>query len=244
MTSMKLSVVIPAYNEEANIENIVQLLLKNFENIIIEIIIINDCSKNNTAWILDRLSKENKKVIPLHRKGKNGVGRAIRAGLHKVSKKSNYVLLLDSDCIRNMKNIKEMIRHSDEADGILGSRFIKKNSLINYPIAKKVANRIFHMLVRQVLGLRQKDLSNNIKLYKKEIITKMLPYLTSTGFSINAETGIYPLLLGFHLKEVPVVWVGRTAQMGKSSFRVAQEGPGYVRVLLKALRLRYVKKEL
>lgn len=100
------------------------------------------------------------------------------------------------------------------------------------------------MLVRQVLGLGQKDLSNNIKLYKKEVITEMLPYLTSTGFSINAETGIYPLLLGFHLKEIAVVWVGRTAQMGKSSFRVVQEGPGYVRVLLRALRLRYFSNKL
>jgi len=239
---MKISIVIPAHNEEKNIERIINLLLNNFDDYIKEIIIVNDCSTDNTALILNKLKKTIKKIEPLHRKGKNGVGNAIRDGLRIVDKSCDYVLLLDCDFVENIKDIKKMLKQASNFDGLVGSRYIKKGSLINYPVAKKIANRIFHKLINLLLGIKHVDLTNNFKLYKMQVIESILPLLDSSGFSINAETGLYPVLLGYRIKEVPVSWVGRTAEMGRSNFQVMKAGPGYIKVLIKALRFKYFNK--
>ena len=109
-------------------------------------------------------------------------------------------------------------------------------------MAKKIANRIFHKLINLLLGIKHVDLTNNFKLYKMQVIESILPLLDSSGFSINAETGLYPVLLGYRIKEVPVSWVGRTAEMGRSNFQVMKAGPGYIKVLIKALRFKYFNK--
>lgn len=236
---MKISIVIPAHNEEKNVEKIISLLLNNFDDYIKEIIIVNDCSTDNTALILNKLKKKIKKIKPLHRKGKNGVGNAIKDGLRIVDKSCDYVLLLDCDFVENIKDIKEMLKQVSDFDGLVGSRYMKKGSLVNYPTAKKIANRAFHKLIHLLLRIKHVDLTNNFKLYKMQIVERILPLLESEGFSINAETGLYPVLLGYRIKEIPVSWIGRTTEMGSSNFQVIKAGPGYVRVLIKALIFKY-----
>lgn len=240
---MKLSVVIPAHNEETNLKNMITILTKNFDHLINEIVVVNDCSTDNTGNILNKLVLENKRIIAIHRKNNPGVGNAIREGLRAISKKSDYVLMLDCDFTQNLENIRNIIKHATTADGIIGSRYLKKGSLINYPFLKKIANRSFHILTRLILRIPHADLTNNFKLYKISIIKDILPFLESTGFSINAETGIYPILLGYKLKEIPVTWIGRTPEMGQSSFKVIQAGPGYIKMLMKAILFKYLNKK-
>ena len=236
---MKISVVIPAHNEEKNIEKITKLLFNNFQKEINEIIFVNDCSTDKTKVILKHLAKQNQKIVVVNRGKNRGVGNAIIAGLKEISPISDYVLLLDCDFIENTNNIKAMLQHAKNFDGIIGSRYLKKGSLKNYPLLKKIANRSFHLLIRLFLGISYIDLSNNFKLYKTSIIKQILPLLKSSGFSINAETGLYPILLGFNLKEIPVIWIGRTHDMGKSNFNVLKAGPGYLKVLKEAIQLKY-----
>lgn len=235
---MKISFIIPAHNEESNIKNMVDLLIRHFHKVIYEIIVVNDCSSDKSEIILKQLSNKNNKIKPVNRRYKGGVGNAIREGLRYISPKSDYVFLLDCDFTQNTEDIKKMISSIKEADGLLGSRYLKEGSLINYPLSKKIANRFFHFLMNKFLENSYKDVTNNFKLYKKEVIEKILPYLVSEGFSVNAETGIYPILMGYKIKEVPVSWVGRTADMGSSNFKVLQAGPGYVRVLLRSIKFK------
>lgn len=241
---MKISVVVPAYNEESNVENFVKLLLKNLSKEIHEIIIVNDCSNDQTKDILNKISKHDLRIRPIHRTEDRGVGNAIKAGLAAISPKSDYTLLLDCDFIANKNDIKKIIKKNYNVDGIIGSRYMQKGCLKNYPFIKKVANRIFHKLIRLSLGIKHCDISNNFKLYKSEVIRSIYPLLKSKGFSINAETGIYPILLGYRIKEVPVIWVGRSKGMGKSSFNVLKAGPGYIRVLFNLLKFKYFSKSL
>ena len=94
---------------------------------------------------------------------------------------------------------------------------------------KRFMNRAFHLIVSILFGIKQKDLTNNFKLYKTEIIQR-LPW-HSNDFAINAETGILPILAGYHIAEVPVSWTGRKKDMGKSKFRLFKVGSGYVKVI-------------
>jgi hypothetical protein len=97
---------------------------------------------------------------------------------------------------------------------------------------KIAANRGFHLLAQLLLLRRFRDLTNNLKLIRREAVEKL--QLTQPGFAVNAETGLQPLIMGYRIKEVPISWINRTPDMGNSSFRLMQVGAGYWRVLLHA----------
>jgi hypothetical protein len=115
-------------------------------------------------------------------------------------------------------------------DVIVGSRFSRHSVLLNYPFFKIVANRGFHLLARLLLLRNFRDLTNNLKLMRRHVVTDLR--LRQPGFAVNAETGLQPLILGYRVKEVPISWINRVPGMGTSSFRLIQVGGGYWRVLL------------
>jgi hypothetical protein len=78
-----------------------------------------------------------------------------------------------------------------------------------------------------------RDVSNNLKLYRGEILRHM--HIEQDGFAANAETGLRPLLEGRDVKEVPIAWINRSSDMGVSTFRVARVAPGYVTALARML---------
>ncbi len=88
--------------------------------------------------------------------------------------------------------------------------------------------------------VRYKDLSNNFKMFKREIVEKM-PW-HSDDFALNAETGILPILSGYKICEVPVSWIGRDGQMGRSKFKLFKVGLGYIKVIPYALSFNRNKR--
>jgi hypothetical protein len=114
-------------------------------------------------------------------------------------------------------------------DVVVGSRFSRHSVLLNYPFQKIVANRAFHSIARLVLWRQFRDLTNNLKLMRREVVERL--DLREPGFAVNAETGLQPLLMGYAIKEAPISWVNRTPDMGASSFRLLRVGGGYWRVL-------------
>lgn len=233
MKKMKISIVIPAHNEENNLGKIVPALLKEHDNCIYEIIVVNDASSDRTKEVGEKLMKKYKKLKLVNRVPPCGVGRALRDGYKAVSKKSDWILSMDCDFLENIKEIKRLIKKAEQGyDGVLGSRYISKGKLVNYPFIKKVANRIYHVLVRSLLGINQKDLTNNFKLYKREIFETI--EFKSNDFAINAETGILPIVKGYNLTEVPVSWIQRT--FDTSDFKVFKLAPSYLKVFFRVFK--------
>ena len=115
---------------------------------------------------------------------------------------------------------------------IVGSRFSRHSVLLNYPFTKIVANRAFHLIARLLLRRQFRDLTNNLKLMRRDVVEQL--QLREPGFAVNAETGLQPLLLGYRVEEVPISWINRTSDMGASSFRLLRVGGGYWRVLGRA----------
>lgn len=235
---MKISVVIPAHNEEGNVGQMITMLNKYFGRLLSEIIIVNDCSSDATGKVLAQMKHKYSRLVVVNRKGASGVGRAMRAGLKAVSGQATHVLMLDCDFTKNLDDINRVIKASGKVDGVLGSRYMRGGVLKNYPAGKKAGNRMFHFLCQLFLGLKHKDVTNNFRLYKREIIERIRPLLISTGFSINSEIGLYPILLGYKIKEVPVSWIQRTTGMGLSDFKVFKVSPGYIKIFLRVLQFK------
>jgi glycosyltransferase involved in cell wall biosynthesis len=236
MAPIKMSIVIPAHNEENNLQKIIPALFKELDRHSIEIIVVNDASSDKTREVVERLMKRYRKLRLVSRVPPCGVGRALRDGYKAVSRKSEWILSMDCDFLENIGEIPRLVKEAEKGyDGVIGSRYISEGRLVNYPVIKKIANRMYHILIRLSLGIKQKDLTNNFKLYKKEVFN-YIP-LSATDFAINAETGIYPILCGYRIAEAPVSWVQR--YFDKSDFKVFRLAPSYLRVAAQAFRLKY-----
>ncbi len=138
---------------------------------------------------------------------------------------------MDCDFQQLLPEVRDLFDAAAEgSDVVVGSRFSRHSVLLNYPFQKIVANRGFHLLAQLVLLRRFRDLTNNLKLMRREVAERL--QLTQPGFAVNAETGLQPLLMGCKIREVPISWINRTPDMGVSSFHLARVGGGYVQVLL------------
>lgn len=233
-----VSVVIPCYNEEMNVEPLLRSLLRLYGDYIHEIIPVNDSSRDRTGAVLDGLAVQDPRIRPIHRTPPNGVGRAISTGLRAATGK--YVLTMDCDFQHLLPELRDLLNSAAEGyDVVIGSRFSRHSVLLNYPFPKIVANRAFHALARTFLGRNFRDVTNNLKLMRRTVVERLV--LEQPGFAINAETGLQPYLLGAWIKEVPISWINRTPGMGTSSFRLVKVGGGYWQVLLRLLRARLFK---
>ncbi len=241
MIKENLSIVMIAHNEEEVIGKAIDGLLLNYREKILELIVVDDVSTDNTAAIVEARRKSEPKIKLIRREQPCGVGRAIKAGFKNVSPNASYILTMDSDFIDNMGDVGRLIARMEQGDcdGAIGSRFIEGSRMIGYPLAKRVMNRLFHYVVWFLFNIQQKDVSNNFKIYKREVIERM-PW-NSDDFAINAETGILPILSGYNVCEVPVSWIGRTGEMGRSKFKLLKVGLGYIKVIPYAWSFRRAK---
>ncbi|MEM1168857.1 MAG: bifunctional class I SAM-dependent methyltransferase/glycosyltransferase family 2 protein [Cyanobacteria bacterium P01_H01_bin.35] len=224
-----VSVVIPCHNEEMNIEPLVTKLKDFFGEYIHEIILVDDNSRDRTGEVIRRLADEEPIIKPVFRSPPNGVGRAIVDGYRVAT--GDYVLSMDCDFQNLLPEIRDLFDAAAEGyDVVVGSRFSRHSVLLNYPLQKIVANRGFHALAQILFQRHFRDLTNNLKLMRREVVERLR--LTQPGFAVNAETGLQPLLMGYSVKEVPISWINRTPDMGVSSFRLVKVGGGYWQVLL------------
>ena len=222
-----VSVVVPCHNEEMNVEPLVDGLRELYGDYLHEIIPVDDNSRDGTAAILRRLAAEDPRVRPVFRTPPNGVGRAIADGYRAAT--GRWVLSMDCDFQHLLPELRDLFDAAAGYDVVVASRFSRHSVLLNYPVQKIVANRGFHSIARLLLGRSFRDLTNNLKLMRAEVVRDLC--LAEPGFAVNAETGLQPLVMGYRVGEVPMAWINRTPDMGASSFRLAKVGGGYWRVL-------------
>ncbi len=223
-----VSVVVPCHNEESNIAALVDALRTYYGPYIHEIILVDDNSADGTWREIGGLAAADSRIVPVRRSPPNGVGRALKEGYARST--GRFVLSLDADFQHLLPELQDLFAAAEGgADVVIGSRFSRHSVLLNYPWPKIVANRGFHMLAGILFRRRFRDLTNNLKIFRREALDGM--DLHSPGFSVNAETGLIPLLQGRAIREVPISWINRTPGMGVSSFRLPKVMPGYGAVL-------------
>ena len=147
---MKLSVVIPAYNEEESIPHTIETLISilNSEDILHEVLVVNDNSKDNTLKVLEELSKQYPTLKHItNLPPKNGFGYAVRAGLESFSGDCVAIFMADmSDSPDDLVRFYNRMAEKD-LDCIFGSRFSKGGKVYDYPKFKLFLNRIFNTWV-------------------------------------------------------------------------------------------------
>jgi len=204
MTSDKLSVILPVYNEERVLEQSV----RKIEKILLgldadfEIIISEDGSTDRTFEIMKSL--ESKRIRIFRGKGRLGKGGAIRNSLMKA--KGDIVIFMDADLASNPEQIKELIsRIKDGADIVIGSRYAPgakaKRSMVRH-----AASIAFNWLVRNVLGSRLSDHQCGFKAFRKGAIVPLVDEIESRQWFWDTEFLVLAQRKGLKVVEIPVEW--------------------------------------
>lgn len=215
-----ISVIFPAFNEEANIERSIEMARKAmgvfFEKL--EIIVVNDGSTDRTGEILDRMARESGDLRPIHLERNSGYGTALRTGLYAAQ--SDLVFFSDSDLQFDLAEIRHLLGWIDHYEIVAGFRQHRAD-----PLLRRFNAWGWRTLVRMVLGLNVRDIDCAFKLFRREVFIKVR--LESVGAMINTELLTRAQQQGLRIKEVPVSHFPR--QAGK------QTGAN-LRVIVKAFR--------
>jgi glycosyltransferase involved in cell wall biosynthesis len=207
-----------------NIPPLVDALLQMYGDYIHEIIVVNDNSTDRTSEVAREIASKEPRVKVVDRKPPGGVGRALREGYAAAT--GRYILTMDSDFLQIVPELRDLFDVVAAGhDGAIGSRFSHDSVVMNYPFIKILCNRTFHLLVNLFLPCRIRDISNNLKLYRAEILKNL--HIEQDHFAANVETGLKPILAGYDVKEVPISWINRTLDMGSSSFKILKVAPNY-----------------
>lgn len=227
---MKVSCVIPAHNEEGNLEPLVAQLVSALgahgETRDYELVLVDDNSTDGTPRVVDQLAASNPRVVGVHRRSeRRGFGYAIREGLSRAT--GDVIVPVMGDLSDDPRDIVAMVRRVEEGcDVVYGSRFGRGRRLRGYPRAKLLANRLFNGVVRLLLGIPHRDITNSFKAYRRPVIEAIgVENLRSTGFDISVELPLRAHLLGFRSGEVEVSWKDR--EWGEAKLKLRENATAY-----------------
>ena len=228
---MKLSIVIPAHNEEKNIGRCIEELQRVVweENFIpLEVIVVNDNSTDDTESVIRGYMKRFDNIRIVNRTSPGGFGRAIRSGIEAVT--GEVVVICMADLSDDPHDVVAYYRKIDEGyDCVFGSRFIKGSSVENYPIVKLVVNRIVNTCIRLVFRTGFNDLTNAFKAYRTSVLHDCGPFRAS-HFNITLELSLSALIRNYNIAQIPISWQGRT--WGSSNLRLGEMGRRYLCTVL------------
>jgi glycosyltransferase involved in cell wall biosynthesis len=201
----EISVVLPAYNEEANIDRVVRYVVDYLDptGIDYEILPVNDGSRDRTGEILDELQRQMPRVRAQHHPQNRGYGAALRTGFDAARKR--YVFYMDGDGQFDIKDLNHLLPLANEDVIVTGFRIERRD-----PLVRRLNAKLFGgWLVRIMLGVYVKDLNCAFKLIPKRVFETVK--LESTGALINAELYGRAIRAGFGIREVGVHHYAREA---------------------------------
>jgi dolichol-phosphate mannosyltransferase len=229
-TPLKLSVVIPAYNEEGTVAETLASIVStlNGEKIEHEVIVVDDSSTDSTASVVEGFAAEHPQVRCLPSPYKNGFGFAVRAGLEDFKGDAVAIVMADgSDSPRDLVAYQRLLEEGYEC--AFGSRFMPGSKVIDYPRSKLIMNRIVNWGIRVLFRHGYNDTTNAFKAYRREVIENVQPFL-SHHFNLTVELPLKAVVRGYSYGIVPISWANRKA--GVSKLRLNEMGSRYLFIVL------------
>jgi dolichol-phosphate mannosyltransferase len=221
-------VVIPTYNEAANIEGIVRGAAAELERLAPDahrILIVDDNSPDGTGEIADRLAESHAQVEVLHRATKTGLGHAYLAGFsHALAGGAELVIEMDADFSHDPRYLGALLAAADNADLVLGSRYVEGGGIEDWGIARRLISRGGCLYARTILGVPIHDLTGGFKCIRRRVLeTIQLDTVRAEGYVFQIEVTYRAVLAGFRVAEVPIVFKDRSVGASKMSARIAAE---------------------
>jgi dolichol-phosphate mannosyltransferase len=227
---MKLSVVIPARDEEGSIgqtvDEVATALAK--ERIPFEIVVVDDGSEDQTAACVRQSMERYPGIRLVSNTGRHGFGMAIRAGLAQATGEAIAIMMADgSDCPEDL--VRYYRKLEEGYDCAFGSRFIDGGRTVDYPVHKLAINRMANWFIRLLFRMRYNDITNAFKCYRRQAIDGMQP-LISPHFNLTVEMPLKAIVRGYSYAILPISWTNRKS--GMSKLKIKEMGSRYLFIVL------------
>ncbi|MBK8506190.1 MAG: glycosyltransferase family 2 protein [Saprospiraceae bacterium] len=228
---MKLSIVIPAYNEKESIA----ATLRELERVLVEAgidyetLVVNDSSSDGMESVLQDLVQSMPRFKYVTNAGPNGFGYAVRYGLERYD--GDCVAIMMADLSDSPDDLVRFYRTMVDGnfDCVFGNRWIKGGEVIDYPLAKKMINRLANLIIRVVMNIKYTDTTNAFKLYRRQTIDGLKPFL-SPHFNLTIELPLKAIIRGYSYTVLPNTWKNR--KFGVSKLKIREMGSRYFFILL------------
>lgn len=203
----KVSIIMPAYNEEGHIAKNIEEVARTFNEFgcAWEIIVVDDGSVDSTyEEALGLSEKYQDELIVKKNPANHGKGRAIKKAWHYIT--GDYVVFLDADMDLHPIQVQTLfdIMRLDQADIVIGSK-LHPNSVVNYPLGRRIISWGYYLLIRVLFNLPCHDTQTGIKLFKAEVLEKVFPRILVKKFAFDLEILVNAHHLGYKLTEAPIV---------------------------------------
>jgi dolichol-phosphate mannosyltransferase len=234
-------VVMPTYNEAANIEPIVRATTAQLEQLVhgeFRILVVDDGSPDGTGAIADRLANELDCVEVLHRSAKAGLGQAYLAGFARaLAGGAELIVEMDADFSHDPAYLKDLLEAAKSADLVLGSRYVPGGGVRDWGLLRRLVSRGGGLYARLILRVHVHDLTGGYKCIHRRVLEAVdLGSVRAEGYVFQIEVTYRALLAGFTVREVPIVFRDRTVGSSKMSTRIAVEAMWLVPRLRRSAR--------
>jgi len=219
----RMLVVVPTYNERANIQLIVPAVLA--QHPALELLVVDDNSPDGTGDIADQLAAADSRVHVLHRPGKQGLGKAYIAGFRwALERRYDLIFEMDADFSHDPRFLPELIEAVQDADLVIGSRYKTGVNVINWPISRLMLSLGANQYARWVTGLPLTDSTGGFKCFRRQVLEAIpLDRVRSNGYAFQIEMSFLAWKRRFRLKEVPIVFTDRVEGQSKMSKKIVRE---------------------
>jgi dolichol-phosphate mannosyltransferase len=240
MSNNRCLVVIPTYNERANIEQLIPEVLR--QDARIDILVVDDGSPDGTGDYVEQLSGKDPRVFAVHQREKGGLGKAYQTGYrYALEKDYRYALGMDADFSHDPDDIPRFLDAIKSADYVIGSRWVPGGGLVNWPWHRVLLSRMAGYYVYFLHGTGIHDSTSGFQCFKKEVLAAIeLEKMHSDGYSFQLEAKYRAYNAGATLLEIPILFKDRTRGTSKIPRRTILETL-WVTLLLKIQHARFTR---
>jgi dolichol-phosphate mannosyltransferase len=219
----RVVMVVPTYDEVDNVAWIVGRLRQ--AQPAVDVLVVDDNSPDGTGKVADELAAADPAVQVLHRTQKGGLGAAYKHGF-RVALDAGYEVIgeMDADGSHQPEQLQRLLDALQDADLVIGSRWIPGGSVVNWPFRRELLSRGGNLYVRMLLGVQVRDATAGFRLFRRSALEAIdLDSVESTGYVFQTDMVSRCLRLGLRVREVPIEFVERVRGDSKMSGQVALE---------------------
>jgi dolichol-phosphate mannosyltransferase len=219
----KSIVVIPTYNESANVASIISKIRKVLPELYI--LVIDDGSPDGTANIVDEISSSDPKVQCLRRTSKDGIGRAYIAGFtYALENGFEFIGQMDADHSHSPSDLVRLLEASTKSDLVIGSRYVRNGGTVNWPLYRKLLSRLGGIYASSILNMKINDPTGGFKVWNATLLKQYeFSGIQSSGYVFTVEMTYRAIGLGAKIIEVPITFTERVAGVSKMDGKIMLE---------------------
>ncbi|WP_375498872.1 polyprenol monophosphomannose synthase [uncultured Jatrophihabitans sp.] len=219
----RVLVVVPTYDERENIERIIARVTASVPGA--HLLVVDDGSPDGTGKIADEMADGDPRIHVLHRTEKAGLGAAYIAGFDWGLAQGYDVLVeMDADGSHAPEQLPRLLAALDDADLVLGSRYVTGGAVVNWPRSRELISRGGNLYTQLALGLRLRDATGGYRAFRRTVL-EGIDYagVASQGYCFQVDLARRAVEAGFRVVEVPITFVERERGESKMSGEIVRE---------------------